>query len=590
VPPLLPTPPPGWVYSPGGVLIPETAAAGTATTATTTTAGSAIVSAAGAAAFAVLVAELYALGTAIGALSGKSALRAKEDELNELTDSLLSEIVEQRDSGQITAAKAQTEIDNLAKSRGAVLNLLAARAQQYQKSLDENVLIRIGEWFQDTFSDALPSPPPTPTTPGTQKMPRVSLGTMDGSDVTGALASLSDQPASMLDRVSLPGLVAATDPEAVDEVVAYLHEQWRDEQNSDAARSFALRGAQYFATPVDDSRVEFWRDVYDASQDDVDARKRALLSCYRATTPAAWEFVSTVLDDDDDPVTRVLAFEILGSLAAATADFHEPFLSLATEQDDDTPPDRRLGGVCGTTLLLGVTDRRVATVARNHLLRVARSDPTRYIAAIALGALVTALGEDVLLEFVGADASGITDRPAALDPPAPRSVDLAGYTVPAGSPITTASDDVVVLTTDRPVAEAAALSAYHAVDDFLANNPSLAIPVDELATQSGQSFGPPAVDLGPSPIDVHDRSHELSVSDSLATLLEGIRLATSGERPTPSPATGRPDSIPPDNLTRTVLLRRTSHETGGPHRPAAPRVSMLEPDTGNRPRKNWPAQ
>lgn len=375
-------------------------------------AGAAAISAATVAAIGALVVEVFSLVNAISLLKGKDRINDALDALNERTTEGLRQLRALRDAGTISSEQFQEEIDKIIRAFSEAQDTLNAKNNELQDALDENFLIRIGEWFYGSTREAPVEYEPVGSAPR-----RLSMGSFHAGAVMERFAALKSQPEDVLDSTSLMAIRYEASAFARREVLDFLEEQSCAPSQRDAYRRLLLRGARYFSTPADAPIVSFWRKVYDGSPADTFARKQAVLACFRSGMNAAWELALEAAAKDRDPVVRVLAYEILGSITRTVGVRTETFLGLAEQAAASEDNAARLGAVCGLMVALQ-PDRppEILKAGSSILRKLVTTERNCYIAGMALGALAPLAAECELGSYLPAtDEQVRVSQPSKAD-------------------------------------------------------------------------------------------------------------------------------------------------------------------------------
>jgi hypothetical protein len=409
----------------GAIAGAETAAAGAAAggeaTATAVAGGeaaatggasAAAITAATVAAIAVLVVEVISVLSAVSSLVGKRRLADALDELNARVMEGIETLRAARTAGLLSEPEFQQEVDQISRAFIDGQHAIDARNNELQDALDDNFLIRIGEWFYGSTRNA-----PALHEPAEDPTKRVSMGRIRVGEVSERFAALAMAPDELLEQVKPAEIRYAANPFARREILHFFQEQWLEQSYADGYRRLCLRSARYFSTPADAPIIEFWQAIYADETANAFARKQAILACFRSEMSAAWDLSLAAARDDRDPIVRVLAYEILGSITRTVDARTEAFLGLAERAATSHDNASRLGAVCGLSLSMHLR-RPQKMLARgvNTLKQLVANEKNCYIAGSALAALTPLVSEcelgDYLPSVVRPEASR---RPSQAD-------------------------------------------------------------------------------------------------------------------------------------------------------------------------------
>lgn len=390
-------------------------AGGTATGAGTTTAGggagAVAINVAVVAAIAVLAIEIVSLINAISALSEKGKLQVMLARLNTVVMQGIGRLRAARAAGRMTEAEFQQQLQQVIDAFIRAQVQIDAANNTLQDELDDNILINIGEWFYgetNTKTQHLEVPVTTSRL--------VAADTLTLGQVTERFATLLQQPDCALTPQELAELRRATAPAAVRPAFAFFQEQWQEQSYPDAYRQACLRAARYYGGPVNEAALEFWQGVHAGAPSDAFARKQAVIACFGCDHPMAWELVLRIAREDRDPLVRVFAWEVLGSIASKDGARRKPLLAHAAAAARSGDNATRLGAVYALSLALPATGPQGAIDAGVTILKqLVASEKSRPIAGAALAVLTRFVSESEIGAFLPATAAPEPAAPGKAD-------------------------------------------------------------------------------------------------------------------------------------------------------------------------------
>ncbi|MCE3272375.1 MAG: hypothetical protein K0S57_2772 [Ramlibacter sp.] len=390
-------------------------AGGTATGAGTTTAGggagAVAINVAVVAAIAVLAIEIVSLINAISALSEKGKLQVMLARLNTVVMQGIGRLRAARAAGRMTEAEFQQQLQQVIDAFIRAQVQIDAANNALQDELDDNILINIGEWFYGETNTKTQHLEVPVTTSRLVAADPLTLG-----QVTERFATLLQQPDCALAPQELAELRRATAPAAVRPAFAFFQEQWQEQSYPDAYRQVCLRAARYYGAPVNEAALEFWQGVHAGAPSDAFARKQAVIACFGCDHPMAWEFVLRIAREDRDPLVRVFAWEVLGSIASKDGARRKPLLAHAAAAARSGDNAARLGAVYALSLALPATGPQGAIDAGVTILKqLVASEKNRPIAGAALAVLTRFVSESEIGAFLPATAAPEPAAPGKAD-------------------------------------------------------------------------------------------------------------------------------------------------------------------------------
>ena len=377
----------------GGTTIGGTTAGGTTTAggaAATGGASAAAITAATIAAIAVLVVEIFSLINAISLLKSKKQINRVTDQINQNALDGLSQLRAARDAGDISENEYKDGVDQVAQAFSDALNQLASLNSECQDALDDNILIGIGEWFSNVMRSERNYVKPL------EPENRYRVGDLGYDGVMDKFASISNETGMALSS-RLADLRRSAAISAVQPALLYFQEQGMNEGQSHSYRNLCLKAARYFSTPGGDEAMAFWRQVYNASPSNTLARKQAILSAYCSHSDEASSLLFTAMNEDADPVVRVLSYEISGANLRMRYDSQQEFFELIGTKKHSSDNATRLGIVYSIAMMpLDEYPQTVVREAVGILQNLIEVEENSFIAGSALNVLADLTSESEL--------------------------------------------------------------------------------------------------------------------------------------------------------------------------------------------------